>query len=283
MDLIGRGFKILIIAYVLNFVRSGMFFLSYDSLNGALTENSLKALFESDILQFAGLALIFTGVLKKLKLKETYIFAIGLILSMLGTMVAFTDTGNHAVNILTGLFIFTTHEAATFSFCNWYIFVAVGVLFGKILQDTKKKDKLYLWVLIVAGILMAAYIFMTVRFGMMPMSPGHMYYAASPIDAFGLLSIDFFLLSVFHFLLKMVNVSKLGIFVEMSKNINSIYCIHWCIIGALEFVFCFLLGWVPNYAVLYLCAIAIVIVSFLLARLYQSQKTKYLQQRGAVQ
>ena len=279
IELIDRGLKIILIAYLLNFLRSGMFFLTYDLINGAITKDSLVALFESDILQFVGLALIFTGILRKFKLKGNYIFAIGLILSAIGTTIAFNDMGNYMLNTLLGLFVFSTHDATTFTFSNWYLFVATGILFGEILHSTHDKDRLYKWVLIISGIYMALYIILTGKFSIMALSPGHMYYACSPIEAFGLLSIDFFLLSVFYFLLKKIDISNFHVLVEMSMNINSIYCIHWCIIGAIEFFGCFLLGWQPSYTVLYIGGVILIIVSFFLARWYKSQKAKYMERQ----
>lgn len=283
VDLIVRGIKILILAYTLNFLRSGVYYLTYDIINGVHTERTLGSLFGGDILQFAGLALIATGIFKKLKLKEIHMFAIGLILSMIGTMAAFIETGDQLLNMIVGLFVFTKHGACSFSFCNWYIFVGAGLLFGKILQNTINKDKLYKWLLIVSAIIALLYIIGTIKYGMIFLSRENEYYAASPMEALGLLSIDFFLLSVFHFLLKKVDVSKFNLLLEMSRNINSIYCIHWCIIGATEFVFCFLLGTVMNYAVMYTYAVVLVVVSFLLARLYKSWKAKYMAQRKAIE
>ena len=275
-DQIRRGVNILLLAYVLNFFRYGMYYMAEGLITGAFPERTLGALFGGDILQFAGLAFIVTGILKKLKLKEIEILFIALILSMIGTMVAGVDTQNPVLNIIIGLFVYTPNHASTFGFCSWYLFVAVGLVFGKILQQTPDKDAFYKRLLVVSGILSAIYIAATCVFGMWFLSVDNAYYDASPLEALGLLSIDVFLLSVFHFLLKKVDASKFPRSLEMSRNINTIYCIHWCIIGAVDFFLCHLLKLeiVSNYVVMYAFGIVLVVVSFLLARHYKAFKAK---------
>ena len=283
-DLIVRGIKLFILGYTLNFLRYGVYILTYDIINDVHNELTLLSLFGPDILHFAGLALIATGIFKKLKLEEFHMFAIGLIFSMIGTTVASTvDTGNELLNYFIALFVFPKQENCAFNFCSWYIFVGVGLLFGKILQGPLDKDKLYKGLLIVSSVIALLYILGTVTYGMMFLSAGNEYYAASPMEAMGLLSIDFFFLSVFYFLLKKFDVSKFRLLIEMSRNINSIYCIHWCIIGFIECVFCYMLGVVLSYAAMYALGVAVLVVSFLLARLYAFWKAKYIEQRKAIE
>lgn len=277
-QLVHRGVNILLIAYVLNFFRSGMYYLAEGLITGNMQKTVLQALFGSDILQFAGLALIATGILRKLKLKETEMLFIALILSMIGAVAAGVDVGKDVPNLLIGLFVYTTHNTSTFAFCSWYLFVAVGLVFGKILQNTQNKDALYKGLLVVSGIIAAIYSVASYAFGAWFLSVDKAYYDASPLEAIGLLAIDFFILSVFYFLLKRVDASKFKRSIEMSKNINTIYCIHWCIIGAVDFFFCHLLQleFLKNYAVLYIFGVIVLVVSFLLARYYQSFKKRHM-------
>ena len=278
-DMVHRGVNILILAYVLNFFRYGMYFMTQGLIEGRFTEIILENLFGGDILQFAGLAFIVTGIFKKLKLKESEMLFVGLVLSMIGTMAAGIDTKNSVVYMVLGLFLFTPNHTSTFAFFNWYLFVAVGIVFGKNLLETPDKNVLYKRLLVISGIIAVIYIAASCRCGMWFLSKDKAYYAASPLEAFGLLSIDIFLLSVFYFLLKRVGTSKFKRSIEMSKNINTIYCIHWCIIGAVEFFFCHLIQvkFVSNYAFMYVFGIVLVAVSFLLARLYKNVKAKYME------
>lgn len=279
-DLIRRGVNILLLGYVFNFFRHGIYYMTESLIKGNFSERTLLALFRGDILHFAGLALIVTGIFKKLKLKGTEILFIGLILSMIGTVASGVDTHNYVLNMVVGLILYTppTQGTSTFAFCNWYLFVAVGLMFGKLLQETIDKDALYKRLLIISGIILAIYIASTCVCGWFFLCKNHAYYDASPLEALGLLAIDFFILSIFHFLLKKVDASKFRRSIEMSKNINTIFCIHWYIIGALEFFLCHLLNLkiMTNYVVIYTIGIVLVVVSFLLARFYKSLKAKYM-------
>ena len=137
----------------------------------------MLALFRGDILHFAGLALIAMGIFKKLKLKEIEILYIALFLSMIGTVAAGIDTHNQALNMAVGLFLYTapTQGTSTFAFCNWYLFVAVGLVFGKLLQRTPDKDALYKRLLIILGIITAVYVVSTLVCGWFFLCKNHAY------------------------------------------------------------------------------------------------------------
>ena len=267
---------------MLNFLRYGIFVLGYDIISGEFLDETMDALFTPDILHFAGLALIATGLFKKLKLQEIHIFAIGLALSAIGTAVGDFDTGNFVMNLILGNFIYTTEDASVFCFFNWYIFVAAGLLFGKILQAAPDKNVLYKKLLFVSGFVTIAYVVSSFAFGSFFLSKNHDYYIASPLEAAGLLSIDFFLLSVFYFLLKKVSVSKFKVPIEMSKNNTTIYFIHWIILGSFEIVVCYLLGLVFNYTVIYMIGAILLVVSFYLARLYHILKKRRKKRRASI-
>ena len=274
-DMARRGAILLLLAYVLNFVRYGMYFLSYDIVNGAITDTTIHWLFGPDILHFAGLAFIATAFFKKLGLNDIHMLFVGLVLSVIGTVAAGVNTQDAVLDRIIGLFVFTEYGVSTFCFLSWYLFVAAGLVFGMILQGIRDKDAFYLKVMIASGIICAIYVAATFANGPFFLCIDNAYYDASPMEAAGLLSIDLLLLSAFHFLLKKVDASRFKIAIEMSKNITSIYCIHWCAIGVTEFIFCHLLGMTFGYLEMYLYAIALLIASFYLARYYKSLKSKY--------
>ncbi len=70
---------------------------------------------------------------------------------------------------------------------------------------------------------MIIYIITAVIFGMLFLTKERWYYAVSIPESVGLISIDFTLLSAFHFLIKKVGVTKLSVFITMSKNLTTIY------------------------------------------------------------
>ena len=240
-DLIKRGIFLYIAAFVLNFFRYGIYALIDGIIEGEFLEETVYAFLVQDIYHFAGLALVFTGVLKALKLKEWHICLIGVLFSVIGGILAFSFNGHPVANYLLGHFIVTTEKGSTFAFLNWYFFVGVGLLFGRILKACKDRDKLYRILLFVSAAIMVAYIVLTIFFGTFFLAKNSWYYAIGLADAIGLLSIDTTLLSLFYFLVKKVPKERLSLAVDMSKNIMPIYCAQWCVIGFVDSIFCYLI------------------------------------------
>ena len=58
----------------------------------------------------------------------------------------------------------------------------------------------------------------------------------------------------------------------MSRNVNQIYCIQWCIIGFVDSIFCYVLGMVFSYWFMYLFGIALIFVSHRLAIWWTDRK-----------
>ena len=265
-DLIRRGIWLYALGFILNFFRYGIYALADGIIEGEFMADTVYALVAQDILQFAGLALIATGLLKYLKLKEGHIFIIGVILSAIGGPLAFCFQGSDIANYFVGHFIVTTEDGSCFTFLNWYVFVAAGLLFGAILQKTENKDRFYGKMLRTACPVMVLYIVLSIACGQFFLTKNGWYYGASLPEAAGLLSIDLTLLSAFHFLSKNVEISRFSVFITMSRNVNQIYCIHWCILGFVESVFCYLIGIVFPWPFIYLFGIVLIILSYWIAK-----------------
>ena len=274
VDYIKRGVMIFLLGYVLNFFRYGVFILLYGLMTGEFNSRTLEAFFTSDILQFAGLAMILTGVFKKLRLNTIYVLLIGFVMSVAGSWFVLMDTGNYIVNILLGHFVTTTFEVSAFALFNWYIFVAMGMLFGEIIRRVNELDGFYKRLLILSGVLSIIYITLTCVFGTFFLTRHNYYYGVSTLEAMGLLSTDLFLLSVFHFLIKKAGSDKFKLLIEMSKNITPIYFIHWCIIGAFDCILCYALEIRFPYYVIYPFGIVLIVASFYLARVWNKLKNQ---------
>ena len=268
VDYVKRGIKILILGYVLNFFRYGIFTIIYGLISGEFNSRTLESFFGSDILQFAGLAMILTGVFKKLRLSTIYVLLISFVMSVAGSCLVLMDTGNYIVNNLLGQFVTTTFETSAFALFNWYIFVASGMLFGEIIRRINEPDGFYKRLFILSGILSIIYITLTFIFGTFFLTRHNYYYGVSMLEATGLLSTDLFLLSMFHFLQKKAGPDKFKVFIEMSKNITPIYFVHWCIIGSFDCILCFALEMTFPYYVVYPFGIVLIIVSFYVARVW---------------
>ena len=92
-------------------------------------------LFCVDILAFAGMAMILIGVLKKLKLVSWQIVIIAVALSVIASFVRFHNFGSDVWNLITGYFVGSLRDNGSaftaFPLFNWFIFPAVGMLFGE--------------------------------------------------------------------------------------------------------------------------------------------------------
>lgn len=269
-SLVRRGIKIFLGGYLLNFCRRGVYLLIVDLMYHEFKPETLDALFLPDILQFAGLALIATGIFFKLKLKEIHILMIGIALSVIGELIPPVYTGIYALDAIVGQFVYSSASNSVFVFCSWYVFVAAGLFFGSLLRACDDKDRFYkrlLW----SGCIAALYIAATFILGPFCFSPENNYYRAGIVEAAGLMSMDFFTLSLFYFMLKKTGAKKFSVFIEMSRNITVIYVIHWCIIGLTVFVFCELLGFVFTYPIMYAYGAVLLVATFFLARLYRTR------------
>ena len=173
----------------------------------------------------------------------------------------------------------TTEDEATFAFLNWFVFVGFGMLFGRILKDAKDRDKLYRIVLYISAPVMVAYIILSCIFGAFFLTKNGWYYAVSPLEAVGLLSIDMVLLSGFYFLLKKVPEQKVSVGIEMSRNLTPIYCAQWCIIGFVDSVFCYLLGYVFPYWAQYVFGVVLIFATYWIAKGWKQLQRKMREKR----
>ena len=273
-DHIKRGIKLFLLGYILNFFRYGIYALIEGVISGEFNPQTLEALFCPDIFQFAGLAMILTGVLKKLRLNEVHILFVGILMSVAGSFLVLIDTGNYVENLLLGHIITTTEDTSCFALLNWYIFVAIGMMFSVIVRRMENTDIFYKRLLAVSGVVSAIYIALTFQLGPFFLTKQSFYYGVGTLDAIGLLCTDLFLLSVLYFIIKKFGVSKFKTEIEMSKNLTVIYIIQWCVIGFTDSIFCYVLEYSFPYHVIYPFGFALIVVSFYLARLWKKRRSK---------
>ena len=136
------------------------------------------------------------------------------------------------------------------------------------------------WQFIFGDDIIGDYIF--VAHGFMFASKNNSYYALDIVDAIGLLSIDFVLLSLFHFIIKKTGSNIYNPFIIMSKNITILYIIQWIIIGITDIVFCYLLEIVFPYWFMYLYGIILVFISYYLAKLNIFHKKKKVEEDNLI-
>ncbi|WP_151736866.1 acyltransferase family protein [Paenibacillus tengchongensis] len=231
-DLMKRGFSLLGIGLLLNIFR----YVLPDLAKYAITHESTYlyhtfSLFSVDILQFAGLAFLFLALLTKLKLNNLSLLIIGVVASLLGTVLRGVSTGNYVGDQFIG-FIWGTASRSYFPFLNWLIFPISGLVFGSLLKHCTDKKSFYLRIAPICIGLTTIYLILTIRFGIMFSSAGS-YYFLGLLDAvfFMVLAVGFFGLN--YAILQMLPAVSFQPLIRWSKNINAIYCIHWSLIGVI--------------------------------------------------
>lgn len=75
-------------------------------------------------------------------------------------------------------------------------------------------------------------------------------------------------ISAFYFLLKKVDASRLSVFITMSRNVTEIYIIQWCVIGFVDSIFCYFIGFKFSYPFIYLFGMALIVISYWIAKLW---------------
>lgn len=230
--LIKRGIKLLQLGF---FVNIGEFFVPY-FLSGNLMDDWERfpianglLLFCIDILAFAGMAFMLVGVLKKLKLSARGTVIVALILSIIGSFARFHDFGSNVPNLIAGYFIGSAGGFTAFPLFNWFIFPAVGLLFGEYYMRCSNKEKLWrLWPL---GLIVSVAYFVISWF--LPhgfLSETHLYYFMTTIDAVFCLICIYGVIGVCYLVSKHLPGGIIRFFSKTSSNLNTIYVIQWFII-----------------------------------------------------
>ena len=266
LHLLKRGICIYILGYLFNLFRFGIYAALDYAVKVDYSPDLFHAVFFQDIFQFAGLAMMLTALLMKLKWNEVGILIVGIVLSCIGSFVPDVQTGNEFLDLVIGNFVTATSVPSHFTFLNWYIFVAVGIFFGNVIRQLEDEKRFYKRLLFVSCIIMTAFILSTVKYGMFFLNSLHRYYAVSILEAVGYLSIDLFLLSLFYFVVKHFGMDKLGVCATMSRSLTQMYLLHWCMLCLLEYVVCYLLKFVLPYPIIYLIGVGLIAGSYFMSK-----------------
>lgn len=228
-----RGFKLLTTGFTLILCREIIPAL-LSSLIFNLPDNLVNLVFgvSVDILQFAGLAFLFIGCLKTLKIGNGGMLIISIVLSVAGTLLEGVSVGYYPVDQLLG-FIWGTPSESYFPFFCWFIFVAAGQWFGDKYQFLQDKNRFHAISLLVGTVLCAAYIYVSfnVEQNIFKGLTSEIYLAHRTfLDAIICLPINVGLISLFYFIGQLIPQKSIPVLIHPSRHINQYYCISWVII-----------------------------------------------------
>ena len=166
-DYIARGFILLTQSQLVNLIRDAFpNIIAYWATGNKNFIARAMLILQADILSFCGIAFILLGLMKKIRLSDTCI----LIISIIMNFVAFAlfknqmkSPDNFLLSQLLGYFVLTKGEAY-FPLFSYFIFVAFGYWLGGIYQKISNKNKFYNIVLTFCLIPAIAYNYFRVRY-----------------------------------------------------------------------------------------------------------------------
>ncbi len=277
-----RGLSILVIGLILNVFRYLIPFLAGYLISGD-TETFLEPLpymfFGNDILQFAGLAMLIMALLHQITemlwvrgvparriTSGIAVLVVALAMSIGGTTIIGTDMGNPVSNVLFGWLIGTEDAAgmvwSDFPLFQWFIFPAVGALFGELLIRTKDKARLYGVISSVCAVIAVLGMVYGISgrrgmFGEGQMCFQHLTFTDAMLALAGNVAALGLWYAVSGLLTDKVN----GFLNAVSETINVSYCIHWVWVSCICMVAFPILGWEPGFWPVLALGIAIAFVS----------------------
>ena len=241
-----RGGILLLSGYLLNFVCLVLpsLIIGKSLVFGDIyvTDNFLMT-FGADILQFAGLTLLFFALTKRLKWSDMTVFAITLCITAVGTFctdkIFLTLTPEHFYYSFIGLIIpvknFITSEYVCFSFSNWLIYPVAGWLFAKMLKRCNDLDKFYLYLLGISlplFLLAWAGFHLTGRNIWLTLMNPVIYHQQTPIILVIYMNIIMLALALTHFVsVHLVKFRIWKVIKHLSTELLTLYIVSWIAIG----------------------------------------------------
>ncbi len=161
-----RGFVLLTQGQYVNILRSTLpSIFAWWATGDKRYISSAMLILQADILSFSGIAFIFLGILKKIKLSDKCILIISIIMNFFACALykIMKSPNDYLLSQFLGYFVLTNAEAY-FPLCSYFIFVAFGYWLGDIYQKISNKDKFYNRILIFCLPISAIYYYFRIRY-----------------------------------------------------------------------------------------------------------------------
>ncbi len=239
IQFIKRGILILFSGYLLNFLRGSLpELINYFSDGNKEHLNLMKEHFiEIDILQFAGLSIIFFGILKLAKMNNWGIALLGLSFALLNFVILGIKVDRYFLQAVTGLF-WGSSDFSSFPFLSWIFYPISGYLFATFLIRCVNKKLFYKLVLIGSLLLMVSFTFLFVDIFKLDIGMnsemGYYHHNLSANIIYVLFCL--FWISILFFSVQSLPQFLIIQFKRWSKNVTEIYFIHWVMIGWLGLI-----------------------------------------------
>lgn len=229
-----RGLMLLAGGYVLNFLRgflpSLINYLIYKDVS--YYYGGVAQLMYVDILQFAGLAMILFGILKRVKANYIVVTLCAIGFSLLNIFMSDIIVENFWLTSLTGLF-WGSSDYSYFPFLTWIFYPLAGYLFGSILIRCTDKKRFYKVIAIASALFFfgGTYIFNVVIGLPNGMLTDIGYYHHIITDNITFTAFVILEISLVSFITPFIPEGIKKPIISWSKNVTPIYFIHWILIG----------------------------------------------------
>lgn len=239
---IQRGVNLLIIGYLLNLVRVlpvAVYNIASDGYAASATE-LWSGIFQGDILQFAGLSMIFFGLLKKARLSSGGILILSCITSLSSYLIPAVMSDCIPLNATAGLFLFIDFPEETimcFPLFSWFIFPAFGNYFAEKLQKMKDPKRFFRIALLPCLLVAAAGSCLEMSNRVFMMKSNSEYYHMFAHDAAISLCYVVFCFALCYFICQRLSEKANHAVAVCSDALNLIYLIHWPIVYWIGLIF----------------------------------------------
>ncbi|MGE5588764.1 MAG: heparan-alpha-glucosaminide N-acetyltransferase domain-containing protein [Clostridia bacterium] len=234
---VSRGGVLLLTAYLLNALRA--YIPWWLGLKAGLLPaetipkgNVVLTLLEADILQFAGLSLIFIGGLRAVKAPWGAYLVTAVLPGLLNYLVRGASTGHPVADAILGLF-WGTGDTSRFPFLSWAFYPLVGVAFGTLLRRSEDKTRFHLYSLLggCAVFLVSAWLVGFRVLGYLGIPEPYAYRHQGLMGNVLIGSLTLTWVSSLYFLQGVFPATILERLRIWSRNLTKIYIVHWVFIG----------------------------------------------------
>ena len=235
-DLLRRGLKLFVGGYILNAARSGILTAIGTALTGRFDPKLTKYLFlNGDIFHFSGLALMLSALFLQMKLRPVAIAGISLLMQLGGRCLAGLPEMTGDLGYITGHFYKCTWVCC-FPLLQWYVYPALGICFGTVLQHVSDLRAWYRLTGSCAAVLLLCYVGTSVII-VISIAPFYSladdsFYNQSFFSTVFSILLICLILSVSHPISLHIKDKPIGHFVkQMSSHLTKIFIIQWILIG----------------------------------------------------
>ena len=237
----------------------------------------------SDVLLFAGLAIITIAAFRYFKLSDKAMLGIAAVMTVSATLIGDVDTHSMFGNIFLGYIVGTDdatgYVISDFPLLTWLIFPITGYLFGKIHIRIKDKRAFYRITSPPALLVPLIYFPIGIHYGWGMFGEGqNCYYHMMIWDVAVCLCLDLGMLGVWHLLSYYISNRGKGFLHEVSCNITAIYCIHWVFVRTITNVIIYIKNGtqiLPLWETM-LLSLAILVVTLIIAHYYKNLKADFI-------